>query len=903
MTQWLKPGTRLACRLAQTACISALLAATLSGCNEDKTSSDTTFDVPAVKTVVTAEVPKDEPVKGTVTVGKPAQDPVTTGGFAIPLATKVGRFTEIAPDTAGGATFRSSPEMDYDLGNLVASVANDLTSASDDKFFISQVAGWIRYPQDPKPLAPKGRFPVIVFEHGQHSPSDPSYKGYDYLAEELASHGYVVLSVDGNAINGNWGGDKQGQARAQLILGTLDRLQQIDELGQVDESGEAGPLNFLKGKLDFTRVGIMGHSRGGQGVSNAIKYNQTRVGVSPGDLKKALEDHPDFFANDYPDLVAAVTPATTQPVVTPAVAKIEKVVPAHFDEAKFKIAYEKSKETPLVGGLLPDAEATKALLLSGQFPLGGFFPDLLATVIPATTEMVEKEPTVSIDEAKFKTAYDKSKESPLVGGLLPDAEATKTLLLAGHFPLGGFFPDLLATIIPAIIQPVAEDNSNENNEETQSNDSAKMTFEDAVKKYNIFYAAGRETIPPYDFKGAFMLAPMDNNGNLGVNNVPLANLLPTCDGDVSSLYGARSYDHNRFGPITDTAPRYQIQVFGANHNFYNTEWWEDDFDSGGTSYCADDRPGSIRLNRVDQRRGGSFLINSFMRYHVGGEQKFAAYWNGTAQLPGAACPSTDGPCDERIVLTVQKGAPSRKLIARFARDESATENEFGGAITLKGFDASARCEMPIGPSYLVPGFWYAATKYPIGDCLPGLLPGFEYGDGGMLSIADHLELAWSAKEPSVVTDLKGLSAKGMDSLTFRIGVVRPMGQEVEVTLTDSAGRTAMLKASDFSNATYNAPRKKSDEEPAVTHLDGGEDKKATSIPMVDHPDDSPFADGQVKILMNMVAIPLKAFEGIDLTSLKELKLVFPKESGKVAITDIELQNLGREKPSQKLAKQ
>ena len=55
--------------------------------------------------------------------------------------------------------------------------------------------------------------------------------------------------------------------------------------------------------------------------------------------------------------------------------------------------------------------------------------------------------------------------------------------------------------------------------------------------------------------------------------------------------------------------------------------------------------------------------------------------------------------------------------------------------------------------------------------------------------------------------------------------------------------------------------------------------------------------------MNMVAIPLKAFEGIDLTSLKELKLVFPKESGKVAITDIELQNLGRDKPAQKLAKQ
>ncbi|WP_457302598.1 alpha/beta hydrolase family protein, partial [Phyllobacterium sp. P5_D12] len=338
MTQWLKPGTRLACRLAQTACISALLVVALSGCNEDKSSSGSTFDVPPVTTAVTADVPKEEPVVGTVTVGEPAHDPVTTGGDAIPLATKIGRFTEVAPDTAGGATFRSSPETDYDLGNLVASVAYNLTSASDDQVMITPVAGWIRYPQDPKPLAPKGRFPVIVFEHGHHSPSDPSYKGYDYLAEELASHGYVVLSVDGNAINGKLSGDEEGQARAQLILGTLDRLQQIDKLGQVDESGKAGPLDFLKGKLDFTRVGIMGHSRGGQGVSNAIKYNQTRVGVSPDDLKRALEADPDFFADDYPKLAAAATPATTIPAME---AQPEKVVPARLDDTKFNAAIEK----------------------------------------------------------------------------------------------------------------------------------------------------------------------------------------------------------------------------------------------------------------------------------------------------------------------------------------------------------------------------------------------------------------------------------------------------------------------------------------------------------------------------------------------------------------------------------
>ncbi len=125
----------------------------------------------------------------------------------------------------------------------------------------------------------------------------------------------------------------------------------------------------------------------------------------------------------------------------------------------------------------------------------------------------------------------------------------------------------------------------------------------------------------------------------------------------------------------------------------------------------------------------------------------------------------------------------------------------------------------------------------------------------------------------------------MDSITFRIAVVQPMGQEVYVTLTDTAGKSATVTANDFSDALYNTPRKMGD-----------------GIPLVDHIDDVQWI-GKLRQVMNMVAIPLKAFEGVDTNNLKELKLVFPKESGKVAITDIELQNLGRDKPAQKLAKQ
>jgi hypothetical protein len=43
----------------------------------------------------------------------------------------------------------------------------------------------------------------------------------------------------------------------------------------------------------------------------------------------------------------------------------------------------------------------------------------------------------------------------------------------------------------------------------------------------------------------------------------------------------------------------------------------------------------------------------------------------------------------------------------------------------------------------------------------------------------------------------------------------------------------------------------------------------------------------------MVAVRLAAFQGIDTSALAQLKLRFSKATGKVAITDIESQNLER----------
>src|ERR1043166_5303417 len=91
----------------------------------------------------------------------------------------------------------------------------------------------IHYPTN----LPGGPYPVIVFLHGRHatcfkgntqllqwpctdngSQPIPSFQGYDYVSEVLASNGYVVVSISANGISAvdNLVFDLGAEARAEL---------------------------------------------------------------------------------------------------------------------------------------------------------------------------------------------------------------------------------------------------------------------------------------------------------------------------------------------------------------------------------------------------------------------------------------------------------------------------------------------------------------------------------------------------------------------------------------------------------------------------------------------------------------------------------------------------------------
>ncbi|HET9426151.1 MAG TPA: hypothetical protein VFO55_12355 [Gemmatimonadaceae bacterium] len=115
-----------------------------------------------------------------------------------------------------------------------------------------------------------GPFPLVLIVHGNHNPLDYSDPGYKYLGEQLASHGFIMVSVDENFINGLSG---ENDGRGWLLLKHLERWKKWN-----DSTG-----NPFHGKVDMTRIALMGHSRGGEAVAHAATFN--RLGHYPDDAK------------------------------------------------------------------------------------------------------------------------------------------------------------------------------------------------------------------------------------------------------------------------------------------------------------------------------------------------------------------------------------------------------------------------------------------------------------------------------------------------------------------------------------------------------------------------------------------------------------------------------------------
>lgn len=162
----------------------------------------------------------------------------------------------------------------------------------------AELAG--RAVRDAAPSAEAAPYPLVIVSHG--------YPGnrflLSHLAENLASKGYVVASIDHTDSTYS----DQAAFGSTLYNRPLDQLFVLDEM----ERFSAADDGFLSGLLNADRTAIVGYSMGGYGAVNVIGggYTEasTEFGFSPPN--GVLADHQagteTFEARQDPRVVAAI---------------------------------------------------------------------------------------------------------------------------------------------------------------------------------------------------------------------------------------------------------------------------------------------------------------------------------------------------------------------------------------------------------------------------------------------------------------------------------------------------------------------------------------------------------------------------------------------------------------------
>ena len=198
--------------------------------------------------------------------------------------------------------------LDYDAGTMTTTSGKTL-----------HVRGVAFYPATAdgasKPFDDKAgkQAPIVFIAHGNHdtaydlkqrkdefsmpSPFDPlpagaaqvpNHRGYVYLQQQLARMGIASVSVDANETSGNtWLSKENISDRADQIAASIKHFQSLHKekikKGAVEEYKD----KIFGGHLDFQRVGLLGHSRGGEAVLLVPELTGTRA-ASGATLKAVL---------------------------------------------------------------------------------------------------------------------------------------------------------------------------------------------------------------------------------------------------------------------------------------------------------------------------------------------------------------------------------------------------------------------------------------------------------------------------------------------------------------------------------------------------------------------------------------------------------------------------------------
>lgn len=165
---------------------------------------------------------------------------------------------------------------DWNFGNLTVSNPNGGGTINVTHY------GQLTYPVDstvgaqPPVAATSEGFPLVVFGHGrffQNGVWQTNHLQAAYLMERLASWGIVSTSVNLGVV-GQFGSPAGIPQRGEIFLATLERT--------LDLSNQAGtPPAGLQAAIDGTKLGLLGHSRGGEGAVAGAVLNLLQASPLP----------------------------------------------------------------------------------------------------------------------------------------------------------------------------------------------------------------------------------------------------------------------------------------------------------------------------------------------------------------------------------------------------------------------------------------------------------------------------------------------------------------------------------------------------------------------------------------------------------------------------------------------
>lgn len=146
----------------------------------------------------------------------------------------------------------------YEIEFSEFNVGNEVYTSSSDKELPYEVSGSIAVPKG------EGKFPIVLITHGSHENLDESrkfYTGFDYLVKSLAENGYIAVSIDMKMAYIWQYGDNDDNEKTIAMTN-----KQIEKLKLANKGNNPGYSIDLTNKIDFDKVFLIGHSRGGESI-------------------------------------------------------------------------------------------------------------------------------------------------------------------------------------------------------------------------------------------------------------------------------------------------------------------------------------------------------------------------------------------------------------------------------------------------------------------------------------------------------------------------------------------------------------------------------------------------------------------------------------------------------------